>query len=157
MALVLRQQLSEAGIGIKIVFYDDENQLTKDYLARMKPQMWLRMFQGESDDPSDMADNWYSSSSEFGRLWKYHDPVVDQLFELGRTLPDGALRNEIYQRLHALIYKDQSTCFLFFPVTYHAIAAGVANTDEFFTTYMPDYQLKDWFITPERRETHGNY
>ncbi len=73
MAIVLRQQLSEVGIGLKIVFYDDENQLTKDYLARVKPQMWLRMFLGSSYDPSDIAYSWYSSSSEFGRLWEYQN------------------------------------------------------------------------------------
>ena len=157
MALVLRQQLSEVGIGLKIVFYDDESQLTKDYLARVKPQMWLRMFLGRSYDPSNMTDSWYSYSSEFGRLWKYHNSTVDRLFELARTLPYGSPRHEIYQRIHALIYQDQPACFLFFPLTYHAVAARVANTDDFFTLYMPEYQLKDWFIKSERRGPHGNY
>lgn len=157
MALVLRQQLSEAGIGLKIVFYDDENQLTKDYLMRVKPQMWLRMFSGVSADPSDIVDSWYSFSSQFGRLWGYHNSAVDRLFELGRTLPDSPRRNEIYQRIHALIDKDQPACFLFFPIFYHAVAARVANTDDFFAIYMPGYQLKDWFIKAERRGSHGNY
>jgi len=157
MALVLRQQLSEVGIGLKIVFYDNETQLTKDYLARMKPQMWLRMFSGISSDLSDIASSWYSSASQFGRLWEYHNPAVDQLFELGRALPDGSRRNEIYQRIHAFIYKDQPACFLFFPLSYHAVAATITNTDDFFTIYMPTYQLKNWFIKPERRGLHGNY
>jgi len=157
IAFVLRQQLSEVGIGLKFVFYDDENQLTKDYLARVKPQMWLRMFSGISPDPSDIVNTWYSSSSQFGRLWGYHHPAMDRLFELGRTLPDGPHRDEIYQHLHALIYENQPACFLFFSLTYHALSARVANTDDFFTMHMPGYQLKDWFIKQERREHHGNY
>lgn len=157
MALVLRQQLSEVGIALKIIYYDDESQLTKDYLARVKPQMWLRMLKGDSDDLSDIVNVWYSSSSESGRLWKYHDKTLDRLFELGRSLPDGPRRDGIYQHIHALIYENQPACFLFFSVMYHAVAASVADTDDFFTMHMPIYQLKDWFINPERRESYGNY
>jgi peptide/nickel transport system substrate-binding protein len=158
MALVLRQQLSEVGIGLKIVFYDDENQLTKDYLARVKSQMWLRMFLGKNDDPSEMADSWYSFTSQFGRLWEYHNPAMDRLFELGRTLEAGHNRDEVYQRIHALIDKDKVACFLFFPVDYHAVSARVKGTDSFFNNcYTPAYLLKDWNITYERRDVYGNY
>ncbi|MBI4309013.1 MAG: ABC transporter substrate-binding protein [Candidatus Omnitrophica bacterium] len=151
MALILRQQLSEIGIGLKIVFYDDESQLTQDYIARVKPQMWLRMFLGNGNDPSDMARSWYSTSSEFGRLWSYEDAVIDQLFEQGRMLKDGQQRADLYRKMHALIYDDQPACFLFFLTTFHAVSTRIQNMDIFFSPHMPDYLIKHWYILQERR------
>lgn len=149
MALVLRQELSEIGIALKIVFYDDESQLTPEYLEQIKPQMWLRMLGGKMD-PSDMVRNWYSSSNEFGCLWSYQNEAIDRLFDQGLTLKDDQQRKDIYRKIHALIYEDQSTCFLFYMMSYHAVSNRLNNTDIFFTGYMPDYTLKDWFINERR-------
>lgn len=146
MALALRQQLAEIGVNLKIVFYDDEIQLTPDYIARLKPQMWLRMFQGGSVDPSDMARTWYSSSSDFGRLWAYQDVKLDRLFEQGQTLKNGEERASIYRQIHALINKDQPACFLFFSMTYHAVSAKIKGAESFFSPHMPSEFIKYWFI-----------
>ncbi len=153
MALILRQQLSEVGIGLKVIFYDNENQLTKDYLDRVGAHMWLRMFLGGQNNlkPEDVTRSWYSASSEFGRLWSYQDDGIDRLFEQGLLIKDDRQRAAIYQKIHALVYEDQSACFLFFSVTYHAVAAKVANTEDFFTVHMPGEVLKNWLINDERR------
>jgi hypothetical protein len=76
---------------------------------------------------------------------------------MGRTLEAGHNRDMVYQRIHALVDKSQSACFLFFPVDYHAVTARIQGTNYFFNRHMPVYQLKNWFITPERRESHGNH
>lgn len=151
MALVLRQQLSEVGIALKIVFYDNENQLTSGYLDKIKPQMWLRMFAGGVGDPSELTRTWYSGSSEFGHLWPYQNTAIDRLFEQGLTLHDSERRAEIYRKIHALIYEDQPAGFLFYLVSYHAISRKFGGTNGFFTDYMPDYLMKEWFIANERR------
>jgi peptide/nickel transport system substrate-binding protein len=150
MALVLRQQLSEVGVGLKIIFYDDENQLTKVYLANIKPQMRLRMYLGSNFDPSVLARSWYSSSSEFGRLWTYKNKKIDQLFEEGLSIKDEGQRIKDYQKIYTLIYEDQPACFLFFSVVYHALSSKVANAESLFNDYMPAYLMKQWFITNER-------
>lgn len=151
MALVLRQQLSEVGVGLKIEFYDNENQLTKDYLAHTKAQMWLRMFMGRSYNPLDIVYSWYSSTSEFGRIWNYKDKKVDQLFEQGLSIRDEKQRIKVYQKIYSLVYEDQPACFLFFPVIYSVVSSKVSNTAEFFNDNMPDYLIKQWFIANGRR------
>ncbi len=151
MALMLRQQFAEIGIGLKIVFYEDESELTPEYLDRLKPQMWLRMFEGLNIEPSVNVLSWYSGSSEFGRLWSYKDENIDQLFVKGLNIKEDIQRAEVYQEIHALIDEDQPACFLFFSVLYHAISSKVLNTEGFFTDCMPVYLIKNWFIPKERR------
>lgn len=146
MARVLRQQFSEIGVALKIIFYDDENQLTPKYLEEVKPQIWLRMFVGNSCDPSIIVSNWYSTSSMFGHLWTYQNASIDQLFEKGRGLHDSKQRIDIYRQIHALIYGDQPACFLFFFESNYAVAAKVQNSQNLFNMYMPDYLIKDWYI-----------
>jgi peptide/nickel transport system substrate-binding protein len=150
MARVLRQQLSEVGIGLNIVLYNDEDELTSEYMAKVKPHMWLRMFPGGTD-PSNVLRSWYSSTTEFARLWKHEDKNFDKLFERGRTLAEGEERTKVYRQAHALLYADQPACFLFFLTTFHAVNSRVQNTGAYFSPRMPDYLIKSWFIKQERR------
>jgi len=157
IALTLRQQLSEIGVGLRVAFYDNENQLTKDYLAQVKPQMWLRMFGAGNVDPADMVYSWYSSSSEYGRIWAYKNKTIDQLFEHGRITKDIQERVKDYQKVNALIDEDQPACFLFFSVLYNAVSSKVGNTEGFFNDYMPGYLMKQWFMTNGKEGEHGNH
>lgn len=149
MATLIRQQLSEAGIKVNVLLYEDESELTEEYLRTQKPQAWLRFFVGYGFgkfDGYDISRNWYSLSSESNKLWNYRDEEVDRLFEAGRVEEDEKKRAAIYREIHRMVYEDQPACFLFFPVSFHAVSAKVENTDGFFNCHMPDYTIKDWYI-----------
>jgi len=156
MVLILRQQLSEAGIALKPIFYDDDSQLTKSYLEKVKPQMWFRMFYGLNGEPSKNVLSWYSSSSEFAQLWPYHNSQIDRLFKKGLGL-QGDQRIKVYQEIQDLLYQDQPACFLFFPVIYNAVSVRVENTEKFFNDFMPVYSIRKWFILNGKEVGYGNY
>jgi len=147
MAMIIRQQLSEIGIKVKILPYDDENMLTARYLDEHNPQAWLRFYQGLGNDLSEAVGSWYSSSSEFGKLWRYKNDEVDQLFEMGRGPKNLDKQKKIYRRIHRIIYDDQPACFLFYPMSFHALSSKYHNTEDFFCRYMPGYTMKEWFVT----------
>jgi len=147
MATVIRQQLSEIGIKVQLLLYKDENELTKEYMKEYKPQAWLRFFEGLGFGGYGPTRSWYSLSSEFGKLWNYKNKEVDRLFEFGRSAEDPATRNLTYKQIHEIVYKDQPACFLFFPMSFHAVSAKFKNTNEFFCGYMPDHSIKDWYAS----------
>ena len=149
MAALIRQQLSEIGVKVRVLLYEDETQLTQEYLQRHKPQAWLRFLVGfgfDKLDGYDIAGNWYSLSSESNKLWNYKDEKVDQLFKMGRVTRDEKERVDIYRKVHSIVYEDQPACFLFFPVSFHAVSAKFENVDGFFNSHMPGYSFKDWYI-----------
>jgi ABC-type transport system substrate-binding protein len=154
MALVLRQQLAEVGIGLRIAFYDKESELTPDVLAKLKPHLWLRAFSSDVN-PSKILRSWYSFSEEFGKQWRYQNLELDRLFEATSTQNLGPQEQAVYQRAHEILYQDQSAAFLFFLTTMHAVSAQVENTDSFFTPRMPDYVVKDWYLSPKKGEKEG--
>ncbi|MBN1869179.1 MAG: hypothetical protein JW847_01200 [Candidatus Omnitrophica bacterium] len=147
MARIIRQQLAEIGIKAVILLYNDENELTQEYFNQNKPQAWLRLFQGFGPDPYEAAGSWYGLSSQFGNLWAYRNRQVDELFESGMMSVDHDKRSEIYKKIHKLIYEDQPACFLFYPAGYFAVNSDFKNTDEYFSLYMPNYMMKDWYIS----------
>ncbi len=146
MAMEIRQQLSEIGIKIKILLYENENELTAEYISVDKPQAWLRFFQGLGNDMNEAVGSWYSLSSQFGKLWNYKNKEVDLLFESARTTQDQKEKIRRYQSLHKMIYEKQPACFLFFPASFCAISARFENTDAFFCRHMPNYVIKDWYM-----------
>ena len=147
MALIIRQQLAEVGIKIVMQLYKDEEELTKEYLNEKKPQAWLRFYNGSSNHPYEAVGSWYSLSSEFGKIWNYKNDEVDRLFELCRVSIDKNKKLESYRAIHKMVYEDQPACFLFFPVSYHAISSKLKNTDEYFSIDMPVYTMKNWYIS----------
>jgi len=150
MAGVIRQNLSEIGIKTKVLLYKSEQELTQEYLDRYRPQAWLRFYVGfgfSEFDNYDTTGNWYSLSSESGKLWDYKNDEVDRLYELARITQDENVRAEIYRKIHKIIYDDQPACFLFYPSWYLAVNAKFENTDEYFSTHMPTYTIKDWYMS----------
>jgi len=147
IAMVIRQQLQEIGIKIKVILYNDDNMLTdKEFLRQNKPQAYLK-FPLAGIDPDQEVEDWCSKVSEqMGKLWSYSNEEIDRLFELGKVTPDRKKREEIYQKIHQIIYADQPACFLYFPFVFHAVAKKFEHTDEFFTVNMPIYTLKDWYL-----------
>jgi len=156
LAAVIRQQLSQLGIQVQILLYQSEDELTADYLAANRPQAWLRSFQGIGLDPSEAIWTWQSSTSEFARLWPYHNVQIDRLLEYCQTASNLGQRMDIYKAIHKLIYEEQPACFLFYPSTIFAVSAKFKNTDDYFSRHMPIYTIKDWYLEPGRNaESHS--
>ena len=151
MAQIIRQQLAEIGIKLVILLYEDERELTPEYMARQKPQAWLRQFQGLSLDPYEATAAWYSFSSEFGKFGNYKSTEIDRLIEEGKSTRDVDERNAIYKTIHQVIYEDQPACFLFYPAGYFAVNVDFKNTDAYFSVFMPTYTLKDWYYSDTRK------
>ncbi|VAX37243.1 Oligopeptide ABC transporter, periplasmic oligopeptide-binding protein OppA (TC 3.A.1.5.1) [hydrothermal vent metagenome] len=146
MAIAIRQNLAHIGIKTTFLRYHNISELTPEYLKKHKPQAWLRRFQAFKSETSHSAKDWYSSSTEFGKLWHYKNETVDLLFQQARTMQNQNESAKIYQHIHKIIYADQPACFLFFPTSFHAVTANLKNTDAFFNIYMPGRTIKDWYI-----------
>ncbi|MFH0754792.1 MAG: ABC transporter substrate-binding protein [Candidatus Omnitrophota bacterium] len=153
-AMIIRQRLSEIGIKLTVLLYQDEKEFTPEYLSKNKPQAWLRLFYMFDRDPGMALEQWYPSGDELERLWHYQNPQLDDLINKARHLSDKALLAKVYQQIHKIVYDDQPACFLFSFVTRHAVARKFLNTDGFFFPLMPAYMMKDWYLakTPFEKE-----
>ncbi|MDD4940105.1 MAG: ABC transporter substrate-binding protein [Candidatus Omnitrophica bacterium] len=151
--MLIRQQLQEIGIKIKVVLCTGEEKLTKEFFENNKPQAQLSFPMAIGDDAESAGlEYWLGRQSErISKLWIFKNENVDKLFELAEVTLDKKEREEIYRKIHQLIYADQPACFLYFPYVFHAVSAKFDNVDEFFTLYMPYYTIKDWYLKNERR------
>ncbi len=153
IAMIIRQQLQEIGIKIRVILYDNEDVLiNEEFLKQNKPQAHLKSFLS-GVDPTQAEEEWNSKFARPAKLWSYKNEGVDRLFELGQVVRDKEKRKGIYQKIHQLIYVDQPACFIYYPFMLHALSNKFLDTDEFFTLSMPFYRLKDWClnVTDERR------
>ena len=155
--MLLRQQLQEAGIKLKVQLYDNEQMLTQEFLEQNKSQAQLKLLMAGMD-PDQVGDEWFGKGLEKIRyLWSYKNVEIERYFALGRINQDKKKREWIYQEIHRFIYQDQPVCFLYFPFWFHAVSAKFENTDKLFTLSMPFYAIKDWrlkqkiFVQKERR------
>jgi len=147
--MVLRQQLQEIGIKIKVILYNDEGMLTEEFLSQGRPQAHLKLFLAGTD-PEEGIEYWRPiESKRDSKLWIYRNEEVERFIELGEVTQDKKERKEIYQSVHRLIYQDQPACFFYFPFVFHAISGKFDNIDDFFTLSMPFYKIKDWHIKKE--------
>jgi peptide/nickel transport system substrate-binding protein len=160
IGMLMRQQLAEVGVKVKIKFYSGEKDLNSNPFERFEAQAWLRSLAGiRKGDDNVVAKYWYSRSSEFAKYGGYENKSVDQLFEEARTTRSENKTADIYKGIHRMIYEDQPACFLFYPLTYHAVSRNLHNTDEYFSVYMPTYTMKDWYVTKKHTkggEKHGS-
>ena len=146
--MLIRQQLYEIGIKIKVLLYNDDSELTKEFLRQNRPQAHLKLFLG-GINPDQTAEYWRSKKSKgiiSSKLWIYKDEEVDKLFAVGEVTQDKKRRQEIYQKIHQLIYADQPACFLYFLYQFHVISAKFENAEEFFNVNMAYYTMKDWYL-----------
>ena len=147
--MMVRQQLQEVGIKIKVVLYRDEGELDKEFLDKHKPQARLRLFLA-GIDPDQAKEDWCSKEPKIAdKLWIYINKEVDELFTLGEITQGKEERKRVYQKIHRIIYDEQPACFLYFPFVFHAVSSKFKNVDDFFTLNMPHYTMKDWYIEEE--------
>ena len=151
IAMVLRQQLQEIGIKIKIAFYDNNSLLSREYLAKEKIQVHLTMFFGGLD-PEQESGIWSRTRKKDDvRLWPYKNEEVERLFVSGESVLDNKERKDIYQRIHKIIYQEQPVCFLYYPFVFNAVSNKFEDVEDFFVLSMPVYTMKDWHVIKERR------
>jgi peptide/nickel transport system substrate-binding protein len=149
--MVLRQQLQEIGIKIKVELYNDDSRLNKEFINSKKIQAHLTLLLGGLD-PDQIAEVWgFQEGKSPDKLWKYKNEEVDNLFASGKISQDRQKRKETYQKIHQLIYQDQPACFLYFPFFFHAISARFKNTDAYFTLNMPTYTIKNFWLNQAPR------
>jgi len=155
MAMLLRQQLSEIGIKLMVQLYNDENELTEEFLQQNKSQAQLKLLLA-GIAPDQIEADWSSQGAErVANLWVYRNPEVERYFALGKTTQDTKKREWIYQEIHRFIYVDQPVCFLYFPFHFHVVSSKFENVDDFFNLSMPFHTMKEWFINekfPDKNE-----
>ncbi len=143
---VLHQRFADVGIKLSVLLYNDNLQLTDEFLQKHKPQAWIRFLSSRLSNKYVNLGYWYSQSSEFGRLWKYENKKFDEIYESGLIEKDVDERYKLYEEMHDIIYKDQPASFLFVPVSYHAVSEKFRNVDALFKHNMAVYTLSEWYL-----------
>lgn len=96
-------------------------------------------------DPIDLVNNWYSKNSvRRTKLWSYKNKQLDELYET--AMKNTSQLQELYQKIHQIIYQDQAVTFLYFLDNFGAVNAKFQNTESLFSISMPLYTIKDWRI-----------
>ena len=146
IAMMIRQQLSEIGLKVVVLSYQNEKELTAEFLARHKPQARLRFFGSFSFSAEVSLRKWYPSAGPLGSLWHYSSSRVDALIAQAGLVSDKGKAWEVYRKIQEVMYDDQPACFLFSPMTLHAVAAKFQGTETFFLPSMPNYMIKNWYL-----------
>lgn len=142
MLMVIRQQLQQVGIKVRMVSYADEAVITPDFLARERPQGILKAFFCGLDAYQQERD-WSSLEKEGAdKVWVYHNRDINMLFREARVSSDN--RPQILRKIDQIIRDERPACFLFHPCDFHVVSSRFANTEAFFNKNMPFYLLKDW-------------
>ena len=144
VAMVLRQQLARIGVKVSVILQEASDNPTPEFMRESRPQAWLHYFISYSG--KDSPFNWFFMSEYRGNIFSYRNAKIDRWVTQAMAEPDEKLRAKLYQRVHKEIYQDQPVCFLFYPVIYNAVSVKFANTDALFSSYMPVYTLKDWYL-----------
>lgn len=146
IAMLIRQQLQEAGIKLIVQLYDDNRMLTPEFLAQNKTQAHLKLLSA-GIDPDQIGDEWLGEGLEKIRyLWPYKNAETARYFALGKINQDKKKREWIYREIHRFIYQGQPVCFLYFPFWFHALSSKFEDADGLFNLNMPFYVIKDWSV-----------
>lgn len=149
IALLIRQQLQEVGIKLKIRYFDDYSKLISHEKENPSFQVLLSAFHVVVYDPGMVLKIWHSNFPKGARIWGYKNLRIDQILDKANKFQDRTAKAPLYQEAHQLIYEDQPQCFLFFPHVFFAMQARFQGIEEFFTPAMPRYTIKDWWIDDE--------
>lgn len=157
IAMFIRQQLQEIGMKLRVQLYNDDKELTYEFLEQNKPQAQLKLFLG-GVEPDEKGYQWsYKKAQRTDNLWFYKNEKVMKLFALGEIIQDKRKRKLIYRKIYQLIYTDQPACFLYFPFIFQAISSKFENIDKYFIITMPFYTMKDWYIMEDKDRKEVKY
>lgn len=136
IAKMIRQQLQEIGIVIKIRYLGDHENIAKMIYDKEAPfQIYLFAF-NMGTDPDTLASYWDSHRNSPFNFGSYRNPEVDRLFELGRTVHDQEKRAEIYKEIHKIIASEKPAIFLYIPYAIHAASERIGNFDKLSSSFV---------------------
>lgn len=150
-ALVVRQQLQEIGVKIRLTRLS-ASALIGNRLAPGDFEMALMQY-NVGQDPATAALFWHSRNIGTRELnmARYRNARVDSLFDAGHTVSGFDRRQAIYREIHALIAGDQPAAFLYFKNRFEAVnrrIGGVEFGAESGRGYNLYHSAKKWHILP---------
>ncbi|MBI3316470.1 MAG: ABC transporter substrate-binding protein [Candidatus Omnitrophica bacterium] len=140
MAKLIRQQLQEIGISLKIHTFSDYKELHSQVYQPNAPfQIFLTTFNNMDPDP-DVVSHYFPGGSF--NLGNYENPEVSKGFEAARRMNDREERKITYHQLQETIAKDIPAVFLYIPYSFHASSKDIIPADNFFGPFIPFYLLR---------------
>ena len=146
---IIQRRLAEVGIKVKIRIVE-WSAFLNDFIGKKRFEVVLLGW-GLSRDP-DCYDIWHSSKTKEGEFnfINYKNEEVDGLLEEGRRIFDQTERQNIYHKIHQIIYDEQPYCFLYvadaLPIVharFHGIEVGASGIGHnFIKWYVPKSQQK---------------
>jgi len=154
---LLAEELPKIGIGIELEYHDFATLLSQSEVgasmgktaAEGGVDMFLMGMSPDSTDPVGLT-SWFHSKylrPEGNNAWRYFDPELDRLLELGETLVDQEEREPIYFRVMEIVKENAFVIELYYPVQFAVKNKIMENCDLW---YGPGgygtYEIRDWTI-----------
>ena len=146
-AAVVQLELGRIGIKVRTQFVNPRAFL-EEYLSSGRFQVAFLQF-NPVGDPNSASRAWYSKIIGSHNFGFYQNKEVDRLFDLGRRILDQGKRQEIYRRIHTLIFQDQPAAFLF-----HAnwsVAAISQLNVPVLALVGQFYAVEEWYLSDHQR------
>ena len=145
IAKLLRQQLQEVGIGIKLQFYRSYQELEKlIYQDNVFSQCFLFSFNARTQ-VSVISYYWHPSKSIFSRRMMVNSKqlnALDNLFEAARPESDQEKLKQIYLEIQKIMAEEQLAFFLYFPYAFHAASSKVYGTEFLWHFFVPMHEFR---------------
>ena len=108
-AQLLKEQAEAAGMSVEIITVDQSTLIDNALSGDFEANGWRNHPGGDPDEQY----NWWKSGSpvNFGR---FNDPEIDRLLDEGRTTPDEAQRDQIYEDLNRRFAEEVHNVWLWY-------------------------------------------
>jgi peptide/nickel transport system substrate-binding protein len=153
-AQIVQKQLKNVGIEVKIKILE-WSALLGDFIDQGRFEAVLLGW-SLARDP-DCYDIWHSSKIKQGEFnfIRYKNTAVDALLDEARRTFDSAERKECYQKIHALIYDDQPTMFLYCADNLDIVSARFHGIEP--APIGIGYNLIKWWVPKNEQEYKSYY
>lgn len=145
VAKMIRQQLQEIGVAVKINYFADMKDLMSKVDQNVPFDGYLFPF-STGTDPDTASRYWVSG--EYFNFGRYENSELDQLFEEGRSLISQEERRMTYQKIHQILAADHAAIFLYIPYAFYATSHSVHGTENFFGSFLSFFSFKEIYKVP---------
>jgi ABC-type transport system substrate-binding protein len=117
--------LSRLGIDVKLV--TREWSAFKQAIDKGTPDAFYLDWFADYPDPENFITPLFHSSNMGGggNRARYRDQRVDSLIELAAGVTNGEIREQIYQKVERMVYRDAPWIFLWFPTRFEVVSPRV--------------------------------